>query len=204
VLGRRWFEIQIRSILEHAWAEIEHEVVYKAGVDYPTAVRRRFAALAGSLELLDAEFLSLRAVRNDLIDNYRNIYDSGREPRKPFDVARLLGFLEAIRPEGRSWRQAAADGLPFAAGLDTTCVEALQTVGLGTAASLRTFLHSRAFRRALRGFAANQGTDPAHTSHLAIVVVAVAIKEARTIRSHFPEIMYDPAITALVARRALL
>src|ERR1035437_5967059 len=31
-LRDRWFEIQIRSILEHSWAEIEHELVYKAGV----------------------------------------------------------------------------------------------------------------------------------------------------------------------------
>jgi hypothetical protein len=25
-LQRRWFEIQVRSILDHAWSEIEHEV----------------------------------------------------------------------------------------------------------------------------------------------------------------------------------
>jgi ppGpp synthetase/RelA/SpoT-type nucleotidyltranferase len=29
---KRWFEIQVRSIVEHAWAEIEHEIVYKSGV----------------------------------------------------------------------------------------------------------------------------------------------------------------------------
>jgi hypothetical protein len=55
-LRKRWFEIQVRSLLEHAWAEIEHEIVYKSGITQPDAVRRRFAALAGSLELFDSEF----------------------------------------------------------------------------------------------------------------------------------------------------
>src|SRR5262249_24670803 len=44
-LRRRWFEIQIRSILDHAWSEIEHDVVYKSGIRYPDAVRRGFTAV---------------------------------------------------------------------------------------------------------------------------------------------------------------
>ena len=39
-IGGRWFEIQVRSILEHAWAEIDHEVRYKSGINYPEDVRR--------------------------------------------------------------------------------------------------------------------------------------------------------------------
>src|SRR5579862_8510120 len=46
------FEIQVRSVLEHAWAEIEHEIVYKSGINYSEPVLRMFAALAGTLELL--------------------------------------------------------------------------------------------------------------------------------------------------------
>src|SRR5664280_60014 len=38
-LRDKWFEIQVRSVLEHAWAEIEHEVVYKSGIDYPALIR---------------------------------------------------------------------------------------------------------------------------------------------------------------------
>ena len=37
----------------HAWAEIEHEVVYKSGVEYPKSTARQFGALAGTLEILD-------------------------------------------------------------------------------------------------------------------------------------------------------
>ncbi|MFZ4895047.1 GTP pyrophosphokinase [Plantibacter sp. Mn2098] len=54
------FEIQIRSILQHSWAEIEHDLGYKAASSIPRDVRRRFSRLAGLLELADAEFVSIR------------------------------------------------------------------------------------------------------------------------------------------------
>lgn len=53
------FEIQIRSILQHAWAEIEHDLGYKVST-IPSHLRRRFSMLAGVLELADREFISLR------------------------------------------------------------------------------------------------------------------------------------------------
>jgi ppGpp synthetase/RelA/SpoT-type nucleotidyltranferase len=53
-------EIQIRSMLQHAWAEIEHELAYKMGPDVPKSFRRRFARIAGLLETADTKFNSLR------------------------------------------------------------------------------------------------------------------------------------------------
>ncbi len=54
------FEIQIRSILQHAWAEIEHDLGYKTRAAVPRQIRRRFSRLAGLLELADDEFKALR------------------------------------------------------------------------------------------------------------------------------------------------
>jgi ppGpp synthetase/RelA/SpoT-type nucleotidyltranferase len=53
-------EIQVRTILQHSWAEIEHDIVYKSSEDIPFELRRRFASLAGLLEMADREFESLR------------------------------------------------------------------------------------------------------------------------------------------------
>jgi putative GTP pyrophosphokinase len=53
-------EVQVRTILQHAWAEIEHDIQYKSSASIPRDIRRRFMALAGVLELADREFQSIQ------------------------------------------------------------------------------------------------------------------------------------------------
>ncbi len=53
-------EIQVRSILQHTWAEIEHDLGYKSALAIPKEIRRRFSRLAGLLEIADCEFVQLR------------------------------------------------------------------------------------------------------------------------------------------------
>lgn len=50
------FEIQVRTILQHAWAEIEHDRNYKFSGTLPSDIGRRFKILAGVLEMADREF----------------------------------------------------------------------------------------------------------------------------------------------------
>lgn len=61
-------EIQIRTVLQHAWAEIEHDLGYKSEITIPKEIRRNFSRLAGLLEIGDKEFLDIR--------NYLNVYSS--------------------------------------------------------------------------------------------------------------------------------
>ncbi|WP_433609570.1 GTP pyrophosphokinase [Dactylosporangium sp. CA-139114] len=56
----RPFELQIRSTLQHAWAEIEHDLGYKYPHSLPAEIRRRFARIAGLLESADSDFVHLR------------------------------------------------------------------------------------------------------------------------------------------------
>lgn len=54
------FELQLRTVLQHAWAEVEHDLGYKVDDAVPEAIRRRFARVAGLLEIADQEFVSIR------------------------------------------------------------------------------------------------------------------------------------------------
>ncbi|CAI1500879.1 GTP pyrophosphokinase ywaC [Serratia quinivorans] len=60
-------EIQIRTILQHAWAEIEHDIGYKSNTGLPDEIRRKFSRLAGLLEIADSEFLNIK----NYIDTYK-------------------------------------------------------------------------------------------------------------------------------------
>ena len=53
-------EVQVRTILQHAWAEIEHDIQYKASITTPNTIRRRFMSLAGLLEIADREFQAIQ------------------------------------------------------------------------------------------------------------------------------------------------
>ncbi len=53
------FEIQVRTMLQHAWAEMQHDRDYKFSGVLPNHLRRRLYCVAGTLELVDREFVNL-------------------------------------------------------------------------------------------------------------------------------------------------
>lgn len=53
-------EIQVRTILQHAWASLQHDLMYKSTRSPAPQIRRRLIALAGLLELADREFIEVR------------------------------------------------------------------------------------------------------------------------------------------------
>ncbi|MDR2600917.1 MAG: tetratricopeptide repeat protein [Spirochaetaceae bacterium] len=60
-------EIQIRTILQDAWSEVEHELVYKAEwTPYDMPLKRKLAAVNASLTLADTIFEEIRRYQKQL------------------------------------------------------------------------------------------------------------------------------------------
>jgi len=60
-------EIQIRTILQDAWAEVEHELVYKAEfTPFDEPMKRKLAAVNASLSLADIVFQEIRDYQRQL------------------------------------------------------------------------------------------------------------------------------------------
>lgn len=53
------FEVQVRTALEHTWAEIEHRQNYKSDRSLPYPLQRRLNVISGTLELIDRELASI-------------------------------------------------------------------------------------------------------------------------------------------------
>lgn len=54
-----YFEIQVRTILQHAWAEIEHDRIYKSSKKMSKNIKRQFNLVSSILESADNEFQRL-------------------------------------------------------------------------------------------------------------------------------------------------
>jgi ppGpp synthetase/RelA/SpoT-type nucleotidyltranferase len=107
-------EIQIRSILQHAWAEITHDLDYKSSVAVPREARRAFFRVAGLLELADHEFGRVR----DALTDYRAAVPTliTREPSAVYidqdsliEFARSSLFVQQVDQDMAN--AAAVDGL---------------------------------------------------------------------------------------------
>lgn len=59
--GEQKFEFQIRTILQHSWAEIEHDLGYKGEFEIPSTAKRTFYRVAALLEQADIEFVKLKS-----------------------------------------------------------------------------------------------------------------------------------------------
>lgn len=73
-------EVQLRTILQEAWAEVEHELVYKSDIAIPNlSIRRKLASLNASLTLSDLIFQEIR-------DNQKEIRQRGLKRRQTVET----------------------------------------------------------------------------------------------------------------------
>jgi putative GTP pyrophosphokinase len=102
------FEIQVRTALQHAWAEVEHDLGYKADA-VPEQIRRRFSRVASLLEIADQEFVS---IRTELEQYQRSVSEAlQREHSVPLDALSVAALAKSPAVEALDHQVAEALGV---------------------------------------------------------------------------------------------
>lgn len=101
------FEIQMRTVLQHSWANMNHDTGYKSGVEIPKRYRRSMSRLAGMLELVDEEFSKIRSELTDYRRKVQALVASGDLDDAPLDGDTFRSYL-GMNPFGNLNRRIAS------------------------------------------------------------------------------------------------
>lgn len=127
------FEVQLRTVLQHAWAEFEHDIRYKASDVSDPRIDRAFALAAGLIELADQQFDQVAAVYDEITKQDKNGTahkgTNALPPRQPVDsddvvinaqtLPGVLAMLLPNSPRSKSEHYAWAEELLTLNGIET-------------------------------------------------------------------------------------
>jgi len=86
-------EIQLRTIIQHAWSAVSHALQYKQESQVPSLLRRRLFRIAGLFELADEEFVSIRnqqvRVAKDVVESLSTGHNA-----IPLSIPSVLEYVE--------------------------------------------------------------------------------------------------------------
>ena len=91
------FEVQMRTILQHMWASMEHDNNYKTDFETPAEYVRTLNRLAGMLELADDEFSRVRASITQYRRDMQALVADGKLDEVQLNVDTFRNYL-ALNP----------------------------------------------------------------------------------------------------------
>jgi len=94
------FELQMRSTLQHVWANMYHDMGYKSDVEIPVEYQRNMSRLAGMLELADEQFSRIRKEINNYRREVQSLVANGNFDEVPLNGDTFRSFLE-VKPFSR-------------------------------------------------------------------------------------------------------
>jgi len=89
-----YFEIQMRTALQHVWSAIQHDIGYKTEIETPMEYHRNLSRLAGLLELADNEFSRIRTGISDYRRRAQSLVESGKLGEVQLDGDTFRSYLE--------------------------------------------------------------------------------------------------------------
>ncbi|KIZ27230.1 MULTISPECIES: GTP pyrophosphokinase [Bacillus cereus group] len=87
-------EIQVRTILMHAWADIEHKLQYKKKEHIPKVIQRKFYQLSALFELADEQFEVLRNKKEEVYKSSLPEHSTEFDTKQEMNVDTLQAFLD--------------------------------------------------------------------------------------------------------------
>jgi putative GTP pyrophosphokinase len=84
-------EIQVRTVMQHAWAAVDHKIRYKSS-DLPRNLQRRLFRLSALLEVADEQFASLQQERGLVTETYQHSMAQGNYDVS-LDMLSLVTYL---------------------------------------------------------------------------------------------------------------
>lgn len=94
-------EIQVRTVLMHAWAEIEHKLAYKKTAHIPKQFKRKLSRISAKLEEADEQFEELKkeitSYKEDVIEITKD--ESIEATNIDLNLDSLQAFLDAKFPD---------------------------------------------------------------------------------------------------------
>jgi putative GTP pyrophosphokinase len=100
-------EFQIRTVLQHAWAAIDHKFRYKTKDEAPLNLRRRLFRISALLETADSEFETLRTEMDAVRKQYKEGV-AGEQFDIPLDLESVAAYAEVASAMSQI-KQAAID-----------------------------------------------------------------------------------------------
>lgn len=95
-------EVQVRTILQHSWAAIGHDIQYKSSATMPRDIKRRYLSLAGLIEIADREFQAIQDADRDLRSRDADLISAGELKTVEITPSALKSYLDKrLGPDGR-------------------------------------------------------------------------------------------------------
>ena len=90
------FEVQIRTVLQHAWAEFEHDIRFKGSIGHNAEISRAFTMASTLIELADQQFVII----SDILKRLQSeTTATAAEEQQPLEADSLKLVLDRVFPE---------------------------------------------------------------------------------------------------------